>query len=83
MAFVTFRSSSAAHQACSVAAELFAESGVHVGPAPRPTDIVWEHLHHDPRDQQKRVLYIVAVMLVMAPVIACTIIIATMFAQVP
>lgn len=63
------------------AKDLEKQFGVHVGPAPRPTDVVWEHLHVDPVAQQWRIAYIVLVCVIMAPIIALTIIVATMFAQ--
>ena len=81
LAFITFQSSAAAQAAWSCAEELKADLGMHVGAAPRPTDVVWEHLHVHPAHTEWRVLWIVLVGLVMAPSIAATIIIATAFAQ--
>ena len=81
LAFITFQSSAAAQAAWTCAEELKAEHGMDLGAAPRPTDVVWEHLHVHPAHTEWRVLWIVLVGLVMAPTIAATIIIATAFAQ--
>ena len=85
LVFVTFNSSKVAQRAASEAsAELHNEFGVSIGSAPRPTDIVWEHLHASPKEDWRhcsRVLYIVVVALVMGPAIAVAIMIATAFAM--
>ena len=81
LAFVSFQSSRAAQAAFGCADELKRKFGVNIGAAPRPTDVVWEHLHVDPTKAHWRVAYIVLVSLIMAPLIALTIIIATAFAQ--
>lgn len=82
MAFVTFRSSRSAQRALELK-ELLGKMGVTIGPAPRPTDIKWSHLHvaHKRGCKLVKNAYDVLLSLLMAFVIAMVIIIATMFAQ--
>ena len=54
--------------------------GVHIGPAPRPTDIEWTHLHKS-TNARLLVLYDLMTIGLMVPVIAFAIITATGFAQ--
>ena len=79
--FVTFRSSGAARRALGKETISMLETlGVHAGPAPRPTDIEWTHLHKKSNPRLLS-LYDLATVIVMVPAIGMAIIVAMAFAQ--
>ena len=84
IAFVTFKTTSGAKAALKCSEELLRTTGVKVGPAPRPTDIVWNHLHRKTDGSggtSWKTAYTLLVLLIMAPIIASTILVATAFSQ--
>lgn len=84
MAFITFSSSKAADAAVALGAAgglADLDAGLSVGAAPRPSDVVWEHLAVSPAHLGYRVFYYLGVTIVMAPLIAMVIVVATAFAM--
>ena len=57
-----------------------AQLGVTIGPAPRPTDVKWIHLHKETKSEFLSI-YDLVVVVIMVPSIAFAILVATGFAQ--
>ena len=81
LCFVTFRSTKGVRIALGdEVVGALRQLGVRVGPAPRPTDIEWSHLH---RRNNKRLLFLwdTVTIFAMVPLISMAIVVATGFAQ--
>jgi len=85
MCFITFRNSEAAKKALASTqlADELEKLGVHIGPAPRPTDVKWIHLHQNMtgRKAARLALYDLLTLLICVPLIVLAILAATAFAQ--
>ena len=79
--FITYRSSQDARLALSLETVTALKAvGVQIGPAPRPTDIEWTHLHQT-TNARKLAFYDLFCIVVMVPAIGMAILVATGFAQ--